>query len=298
MISKEQIIKRLAYIKQLYKIGVEQSKKSEHIATFSILAFHDSIEMFLKLAAEYKNVKSDNLRFSGYWDVLTQLTLKESMWNFNKRRVNLKHHGILPSKTDIEISRVNTTEFFKQNTEIIFGLDFDSISLIELVQFENVKEHLIESQIKLEKHDFVESVTAAAIAFDELLINYEKNKGEWGQSPFDFSSEVSRYHVYNSRINDETDRAIELLLDKVTHLGNSLKILSLGIDFREYSKFEILTPSVQRTLDGTIFTNFGLHGSDKIQLNNDNCHFCIDFVISTSLKLQEFDFDIQELLKS
>ncbi len=33
-------------------------------------------------------------------------------------------------------------------------------------------------------------------------------------------------------------------------------------------------------------------------MNRDNCQFCIDFVLDSSLKLQEFDFDINEYVIS
>ena len=44
--------KRLAVIKQLYLHGIEQSYEVEPMNGFSILSFHDSVEMFMKLCAE------------------------------------------------------------------------------------------------------------------------------------------------------------------------------------------------------------------------------------------------------
>lgn len=84
--KKEILIKRLSIIKLLYHIGYEQSKQSESIAFYSILSFHDSIEMFLKLACELKNIQADKLSFIEYWDKLPNLTLKEEMRAFNARR--------------------------------------------------------------------------------------------------------------------------------------------------------------------------------------------------------------------
>jgi hypothetical protein len=49
MLNPAIIILRLSLIKQLFQIGCEQSKQSESIAGFSLLSFHDNIEMFLKL---------------------------------------------------------------------------------------------------------------------------------------------------------------------------------------------------------------------------------------------------------
>ena len=49
---EELILKRLAVIKQLYLQGVAQSYNAEPMNGFSILSFHDSVEMFMKLCAE------------------------------------------------------------------------------------------------------------------------------------------------------------------------------------------------------------------------------------------------------
>ena len=94
MLSKELIIKRLSLIKYLYKIGLDQSYQSETIGAFSVLSFHDSIEMFLKLYAEHRNEKSDKFDFMTYWETFPELTLKESMRNLNERRKNIKHSVI------------------------------------------------------------------------------------------------------------------------------------------------------------------------------------------------------------
>ena len=52
MLSIELIIRRLAIIKYLFNLGVQQSMQAETVAGFSILTFHDCAEMFLLLVAE------------------------------------------------------------------------------------------------------------------------------------------------------------------------------------------------------------------------------------------------------
>src|SRR5882672_909976 len=98
MLDIEILTRRLVRIKHLYKIGIAQSYQNENIGIFSILAFHDSIEMFLKLLSEHKGIDSSKFNFLEYWDKIPTLTLKESMRNLNARRVNLKHKGLLPAK--------------------------------------------------------------------------------------------------------------------------------------------------------------------------------------------------------
>ena len=58
ILDKGIIIRRLAIIKYLYNIGVQQSMQVETIAGFSILAFHDCAEMILLLVAENKGMKA------------------------------------------------------------------------------------------------------------------------------------------------------------------------------------------------------------------------------------------------
>lgn len=141
-IDREIIIRRLATIKYLYSIGVQQSLQVESIAGFSILAFHDCAEMFLLLVAENKGDNADKLSFMGFWDKYPDLTLKESMRNLKDRRVSIKHKGLFPSKSDIEISRITVADFLEQNTINQFGIDFKDVSVSCLISYSQVKEYI------------------------------------------------------------------------------------------------------------------------------------------------------------
>lgn len=57
--EKEVVLQRLSYIKYLYLKGEEQARQAEVVAGFSILAFHDAIEMFLMLMYEYLDCGND-----------------------------------------------------------------------------------------------------------------------------------------------------------------------------------------------------------------------------------------------
>ncbi len=301
MLNRDIIIKRLALIKFLYKIGIEQSKQSETIASFSILSLHDSIEMYLKLLAEHLNIKSEKFNFIDYWTNIPTLTLKESMRNLNSRRVNIKHKGLLPSKADIEISRVNATDFFEQNTLSQFGIDFNEISLFSLVQYENVRKHLQESQKALDENKFADCIETVAIAFNELISSYEDSKlNFYGNSPFYFGKDLtflSSFYIGIGRHNDDkVERKLGEFVDKVKEsldeIQKAVKIMSFGIDYKRFVKFKLLTPTISRTFSGQHIAEVW----GKKKWTKENCQYCIDFVLDSSLKLQEFDFDLNELV--
>lgn len=300
MLNIEIINKRLALIKHLYKIGLEQSRQFETIASFSILSFHDSIEMYLKLLCEHKNIKSDKFNFLDYWTRIPTLTLRESMRNLNARRVNIKHKGLLPSKSDIEISRVNATDFFEQNTLTEFGIEFKDISLLTLIQYDNVRLHLEKAQKALDESIFDNCIEFSAIAFNELLYSYEDNKvGNYNDSPFFFGKDLTFHSSFFMGIgrdyNDQQGRKMAEFVDKVKDsldsMQKAVKIISFGIDYKKFVKFKLLTPVVTRMMSGEHFAE--VWGTKK--WTKENCQYCVDFVLDSSLKLQEFDFDINEL---
>jgi len=303
MLNNEIITKRLALIKYLFKLGVEQSFQSETIASFSILLFHDSIEMFLKLLAEHKDLKSDSFSFVDYWKNIPTLTLKESMSSLNARRVNIKHKGLLPSKSDIEISRVNATDFYEQNTLLHFGVDFNDISLFSLVQYNTTRKYLEDAQKDIEENRLKDCIEQVSIAFDDLLSTYESSKSShFGSSPFYFGKDLtflSSFHMGISKSSsDKSERKLAEFVDKVKDsldgIQKAVKILSFGIDYKRFTKFKLLTPVVTRTMGGRYVAEVW----DKKKWNKENCQYCIDFVLDCALKLQEFDFDIGELIET
>jgi hypothetical protein len=56
----ETTARRLAFVRYLYGVAVQQSRYPEPLYGTSILTFHDSIELFLQLASEYLNVGKEN----------------------------------------------------------------------------------------------------------------------------------------------------------------------------------------------------------------------------------------------
>lgn len=183
-LSNNIIINRLAKIKYLYKIGIEQSMQEGTFAGFSILSFHDSTEMFLLLVAENNGDKIDDISFMQFWDKYPDLTLKESMRKLKDRRVNIKHKGLFPSKTDIEESRITITQFFRENIKVQFGLEFDEISLADLIEYHNIKDYIRKAEELMSQNKTYECLLNTRIGFEELLVTYESDKRQWRDSFF------------------------------------------------------------------------------------------------------------------
>jgi len=179
-------------------------------------------------------------------------------------------------------------------------VNFSEISLIELVKCQNAKSTLKESQQMLSENKLDEALDKVAIAFEQLIDDYEVRKtDEWGRSPFFFGRRMdflSSFFMDIPRGNKLAD-FIDRVKESIEAIQESVKILSLGLDYRRYAKFRLLTPIVQRT-QGSGGINYVAQRVSNVNPTKEAVHFCINFVVESAVTLQEFDFDIEKRERS
>lgn len=307
MINKEIIIRRLALVKYLYLRGVETSKQSDLVAGFSILSFHDCIEMFLILAAENRNVKNfKSIPFMQFWNEIPELTLRSQIEALKDRRVAIKHRGQFPSRQDIDISRINTTDFLEENTLTIFGMNFYSISLADMIVNDAVKTLIKSAESKLAEGDVYGSLCESRLAFHILFTEYESNKSphQYWDSLLNVGKSVK--DEYKKLVGNDSKLGADWfkrITETTNQLRDILKYTALGVDYRKYVLFMTVTPDVtfycKQNEYGVEphFLKQEIYEATKY-LRSDNAQFCIDFIIECSLKIQDFDFDVSKIYKS
>lgn len=298
--------RRLAFIKYLYRVGVQQSKAPEPLANAALLTFHDAVELFLQLSAEHLNADvKKNQEFIGYWPLISQrmesgksLSQQESMRRLNAARVSLKHSGTHPSKADLEAFRATTFNFFEDNVYAIFGVHLSDISLIAFVQPENARLRLQCAERLMVESRFDEASSEVAIAFDEMISDYETRKRDrFHRSPFAFGKNMGHKPSFELRSIAQGDlggceiaRYLDNLHESISAMQKAMRVIAFGIDFRRYSRFQSFTPSLIRTLDGT----YHVHDISEGRRSNEMLQFCVDFVIESAIQLRDFDYDAQE----
>jgi len=289
----------------MYNAGIEQSQKPEPFCSLSILTFHDAIDLFLGLSLEFLShqltnlpKERDKIYFMDYWKYVPQLSQKLSMQGLNEARVSFKHGSNIPGKLTVEINRDRATQFFEEHTRKIFGVEFKDISLIEMVQCDETKKHLREAEQMLEQGKIEEAVTNAALGFVKLIDDYENRKrGEFGRSPFFFGESMTflgSSFVVGSRLGPFQKLAdfVDRTKDSIEALQDAAKILSLGIDYRRYSRFRLLTPRISR-IPGGNYHPHNAHWGSRGSPTADDVRFCINFVIESAVILQDFDYSLK-----
>ncbi len=315
--------KRLSFIKYLYNTGVEQSYRSEPINYSSILVFHDAIELFLVLGCEHLNVGKKNMGFLEYFNSIeqkleTSLSQRQSLIRLNKARVNLKHYGVLPNKSELEGFRAITNAFFEDNTPIIFDTSFSTISLADFIENEIAKDLLKKVERNIADENLNTAIDNCALSFQVLIDEYLESKETWyGDSPFSFQDRSGfkirqgdiRRNFSGTSINDysRSDRILADYLERInTHVNNleeAFRIVALGIDYRRFSKFKLLTPKIFKVSKKEIGDKLDElevarnENSPQLSANKNDVEFCFNFTIETALAFQDFDFAIEDSKK-
>ena len=292
-------VRRLAVIKQLYLQGVQQSYEYEPLNGFSILSFHDSVEMFMNLCAETKNISVPrNTTFVGYYDLLDDLECKAAMDNLNKKRVSLKHSGAIPSVLDIEVARVNVTDFFNRNTPPFFNVDFEDISLVSLVKDESVRHYIELAHEFINDGKFSDAIMNLHFAFNELICSHTTDADDFYYPRF---SSIESFTFCNSRyINLGVGRSFDDFVDKTIksfeNLDDAISIIGLGIDYRRYYKFNLLKPVYSAYYKDDRREYCG-RMPENVVCDSKNAKFCFNFVIDSALQLQRFELEISDFRK-
>jgi len=284
-------MRRLAMIQYMYTMAVDQSHKPEPLNMVSILHFHDAVELFLALASEHLDAGKTGKEFMAYWEAINQklpskdFGQKDSMSRLNAARVNWKHHGIRLPTIEIDDFKTNVADFFRENTPKVFGFAFEEISMAALVQSEEVRDRLLKAEQLNSTDEINAALRETAIAFQDLLNRFQWRVMEQnnfhlrGISSRRFFSHIEREAPKDlSRFAKEIEKEMNILHEQV-------KLLSLGVDYRRYIRFQWLTPIVH-LMGNETYEAFG----DGNGQSHQDYLFCYHFVIECALRLQEIQF--------
>lgn len=276
--------KRLAIIRHLYEKGLELSYLGEPTNGLSVLPLHDSVEMFMRLCADVRGIRVErSTTFMQYFTLLPDLACKARMDNLNNRRVSLKHHGQLPSSIDVEVSRVNVTDFFSQNTPTFFGCVLKDVSLDVLITYPSVKDYLSKYRAFLAEGKYGDAQAQCQIAFLELLDAYFKQYDRG--LDLVHSPATNAYYLRKPNLEENTDRCIEDIKDDIIKINEAINIMNLGINYFKYSDFKAMGPIINRwhRTDGKDY-DYYIMSID--QYDKDTAETCYNFVVDCALQLQ------------
>jgi hypothetical protein len=163
-------VRRLVLVRAMYTEALSESRRPDPAGLLSVLRLHDAIELFLALAVAHRNVYTKRQDFSAFWDALAGvveggLGYRAQMDRLNKARVGLKHYGNLPSRDTLDELRSAVDAFLRDATPRVFEIEFDSISLLDLIVESDARRQVREAEELFDSGDGSGSAASLALAF-------------------------------------------------------------------------------------------------------------------------------------
>jgi hypothetical protein len=291
----QQTIQRLAFVRFLHEQGVAQSAQPEPMSAAAILSFQDAVEHFLLVSADHLGVNlPSSMQFMQYWEKLQPalpegqvLPSKQALGRINKLRVDLKHHGNIPSSHAIAQAKADVTTFFTDATKMIFSVDFETVDMADLVAHAGVARLLHEAHTHFVVKDIVSAMAGLALAFEELLDHYtDRSSAAWGRSPFSFGKEVPTFRPEKDERGTALARQVSALTSAAIEMRQAMQVMALGIDYARYVHFNVLVPALSRYWNGRIVIN--VTDMDKAMTVDDYQQARL-FVIESALQAARAD---------
>ncbi|MGW7196149.1 hypothetical protein [Streptomyces chryseus] len=296
----QQTIQRLAFVRFLHAQGVAQSAQPEPMSAAAILSFQDAVEHFLLISADHLEVNlPSSMQFLQYWEKLQPklptgqvLPSKQALGRVNKLRVDLKHHGNIPSAHAIDQSKADVTTFFTDAARMIFDIDFETVDMADLVAHPDVARLLREARAHFESDRIVFAMAGLTLAFDELLSHYTGRREGWGRSPFTFGDRLPIFRPDRTERDSPVSRQLRALTTATMKLRQAMKVIALGIDYARYVHFTVMSPDLSWYPNGRI--TFSVTNMSKAPTADDYQQARL-FVIESALQAARADAILERL---
>lgn len=267
----DEIRRRLAYIRYLHNLGVEQARLPEPLSSASVLMLHDAAEGFLLLAAEHLDVDPP-VGLEKFWRVLkpelgTDLPVAQGMKRLNKIRNTLKHNGGHPDQPTINLAAADTTTFLEASTPLVFQLDYEAVSMADVIPQQPVRDLVHQAETASADGRQMAAMVALVEAFEELFkaspldddyavksllrlgptINRPLKDGEIARVLYPPEDDHRRRVTGRHR---ELAEQITNVTEVVVALQAAARFMLVGIDFAAARRFGHLTPDIADFING------------------------------------------------
>lgn len=279
-------LQKLALAKQLFQHAVTQA--SHDTVTSRILAvmsFDLSIETLMRTAvASLDATRTPADGFAGLIQQLDSLLSSASLGSLPDRgsviqvhsvRNDVQHRARQPSSIEVSDARTYTRDFMRKTVQIVWDLSIDSVSLVDLVNHQTLREYLANAERHFHDREFTLSAEQACIAVTRAIGYVEDSiVGRLPDFLGGFAMQDSFGRPAHSHDSREMLRAFERMRDTVL-------ISTLGLNYPDQARFRQLAGSVVFTMDGKAH-----HRGVKPDLSESEAEFVLAHAIGAVQQIE------------
>lgn len=206
--------------------------------------------------------------------------------------------------TCVEIHEI-AIKAFRELYKNLLGVDYDTISLVDLVKSDSVRTPLKEAEMCLKRNDFIDAVVNICEGFARLESRiHKRSHHQMPKHPgLSFNAEISWKHVLAKYIGLGNNKTVigeqninsslmalshhidERVNEKISALARYFNfLLMLGSAYEDYKHYESLCPVYHVTIDGKFHCERAT--VDSMNYTKDQVQFMFDFVLRTTLEIE------------
>ncbi|RJP66379.1 MAG: hypothetical protein C4535_13470 [Comamonadaceae bacterium] len=171
---------QLLLIKRLATESTQFAKRVDPISSgIAISLLQDAVELYVWTTLKEKGLAvKDQSSFTANLEALEKagfaMPQVAKLLELNKARVNFKHYGNLPAPGEAVKFETYAIDCLTQAARDHFGIDFEQLSLVDLVAFPDVKAHLKAAETHIAADELADAAKEASIARGLLFGKLDK----------------------------------------------------------------------------------------------------------------------------
>lgn len=266
------------------------AKDGDMYVGMAVSIAQDAVELFLRAVMKDRPVAGrkipddfvtcmDYIDSAATQDTSQHIPFRAKLIDLNKARVNFKHYGLIPNKTDARRLLGYVADFFDEASVRFFNIRFSDISASDLVTSQEVRERLKKAEQALRDEELEQSLGYSAEAVEvatQELIRPLSRRSHMGGSGFSTGST----DVLGRRFYDDLERYVYGVAADADRMA---VMLALSVNLNDLARFENVVPIVSRMFGGPYTWE---RMNDATGLNASDAAFAVNFATKFALSAQ------------
>jgi hypothetical protein len=283
-------IRRISLARHLFQLAKSSLSSSNDLHLFAAVnLMQDAVESFLIAVADHVGAQIDqSTKFDKYFIAIDDcakpkvIPFKTKLLRLNRMRVDAKHHGIQPARDECNRVSVSVREFFEEVSTSFMGVNFSTVSAVDLLDEGEVKSLLLQAKTDREAGDLngcsISCRKAIYVGIEQHYnIVYFKDGEPQNHFLFAFSKAPS-FATTKDYIDRNVTNPTEYI--KLDHSKVDSDLLKQGVDTTAFWNIWRLTPEVFRNGEKEWIVKHDFNKLDE-QLTADQA----DYIFSTTVDL-------------
>jgi len=266
------------------------AKDGDMYVGMAVSIAQDAVELFLRAVMKDRpvagqKIPDDFVKCMDYidgavsQDASQHIPFRAKLIDLNKARVNFKHYGLTPNRTDARRLLGYVADFFEEASVRFFNIRFSDISASDLVTSKEVRERLKKAEQALRDEQLDQclghSAEAVDVAMQELIRPLNRKSHRRGLS---FS--MSGTDLLGRHFPDDLERYV---YGVVADSDRMAVMLALSVNLSDLARFETVVPILVRMLGGSYKWQ---RMNDTTGLNASDATFAVNFATKFALSAQ------------